>query len=63
MVGVDTARVMELYAADVLGGDGHVGSGYRVTEEAVLTAAHVVAGGPLPRLYRPCAISSSNCAP
>jgi tetratricopeptide (TPR) repeat protein len=43
---VDTARVMEIYAAAGDGG-GQVGSAYRVGPEAVLTAAHVVAGLPL----------------
>jgi tetratricopeptide (TPR) repeat protein len=46
MVGVDTARVMELYTPVVEGSGGQVGSGYRVGPEVVLTSAHVVAGLP-----------------
>ena len=49
MVGVDIARVMELYAPGGPGGGGHVGSGYRVGPGVVLTAAHVVAALPVSR--------------
>ncbi len=43
-MGVDTARVIELYTPAVEDVGGQVGSGYRVGPEVVLTAAHVVAG-------------------
>src|SRR3954452_3933862 len=43
---MDTARVVELYVPDFAGAAGRVGSGYRLTEQLVLTAAHVVAGPP-----------------
>ncbi|MCU1483158.1 MAG: Tetratricopeptide repeat-containing protein, partial [Subtercola sp.] len=38
---MDVARVVELYVPDLSGG-GQIGSGYRLTDELVLTAAHVV---------------------
>src|SRR5215204_405954 len=41
---MDVGRVIELYAPGP--GTGQVGSGYRLTEELVLTAAHVIAGLP-----------------
>ena len=46
---MDTARVMELYTPLDDGGrrgGGHLGSGYRVGPDVVLTAAHVVTGLP-----------------
>ena len=45
-MGLDRGRVMEVFARPV-NGPGRVGSGYRVTETAVLTAGHVVAGLPV----------------
>jgi hypothetical protein len=50
---VDTARVMELYAPTVPRGGGYVGSGYRVSQGMVLTAAHVVSSLPLWRSDEP----------
>ena len=45
-MGFDRHRVMEVFARPV-NGPGRVGSGYRVTETAVLTAGHVVTGLPV----------------
>ena len=45
-MGFDRDRVMEVFARPV-NGPGRVGSGYRVTETAVLTAGHVVTGLPV----------------
>ncbi|WP_346619580.1 tetratricopeptide repeat-containing serine protease family protein [Blastococcus montanus] len=52
---MDVGRVVELYATGAGGEAGQVGSGYRLTEQLVLTAAHVVAdirimtpGAPVP---------------
>ena len=45
-MGFDRDRVMEVFARPVKG-PGRVGSGYRVTETAVLTAGHVVTGLPV----------------
>ena len=45
-MGFDRDRVMEVFARPV-NGPGRVGSGYRVTERAVLTAGHVVTGLPV----------------
>lgn len=42
-MGFDLSRVMEIYVQPA-NGSGGVGSGYRVTDTAVLTAAHVVDG-------------------
>ena len=42
-MGFDRSRVIEIYAQPE-NGPGSVGSGYRVTDTAVLTAAHVVSG-------------------
>src|SRR5215472_9595692 len=42
-MGFDRHRVMEVFV-EPAGGPGRVGSGYRVTADSVLTAAHVVAG-------------------
>jgi hypothetical protein len=45
-MGLDRHRVMEVFVKPV-NGPGRVGSGYRVTETAVLTAGHVVTGLPV----------------
>ena len=45
-MGFDRHRVMEVFVKPV-NGPGRVGSGYRVTETAVLTAGHVVTGLPV----------------
>ena len=45
-MGFDRHRVMEVFAKPV-DGPGRVGSGYRVTDTAVLTAEHVVTGLPV----------------
>jgi tetratricopeptide (TPR) repeat protein len=45
-MGFDRHRVMEVFAKPV-NGPPRVGSGYRITETAVLTAAHVVMGLPV----------------
>ena len=45
-MGLDRHRVVEVFAKPV-NGPGRVGSGYRVTETAVLTAGHVVTGLPV----------------
>ena len=45
-MGFDRHRVMEVFVKPVTG-RGRVGSGYRVTETAVLTAGHVVTGLPV----------------
>lgn len=42
-MGFDQSRVMEVYAQP-RNGPGSIGSGYRVSDTAILTAAHVVAG-------------------
>ncbi len=44
---MDTARVMEIYTSAARDSGGQVGSAYRIGPEAVLTAAHVVAGLPV----------------
>jgi Trypsin-like peptidase domain len=44
---VDAARVLELYVPARPGGEGAVGSGYRLGPDLALTAAHVVADLPL----------------
>src|SRR3954471_14620846 len=49
---MDIRRVVELYAPSP-GGTGQVGSGYRLTEQLVLTAAHVVAGLPTAETGQP----------
>jgi len=48
---VDTARVREIYTPAAGGSGGQVGSAYRIGPEAVLTAAHVVAGLPVWPVY------------
>ena len=45
-MGFDRHRVMEVFAKPV-NGPGRVGSGYRVSDAAVLTAGHVVSGLPV----------------
>ena len=45
-MGFDRHRVMEVFASPA-NGPGRVGSGYRMTETAVLTAGHVVTGLPV----------------
>ena len=45
-MGLDRHRVMEVFVKPV-NGPGRVGSGYRVTQTAVLTAGHVVTGVPV----------------
>src|SRR3954471_5565212 len=49
---MDIRRVVELYAPGP-GGTGQVGSGYRLSEDLVLTAAHVVAGLPTAETGQP----------
>ncbi|SNR82493.1 Tetratricopeptide repeat-containing protein [Geodermatophilus saharensis] len=44
---MDVARVVEVYAPATDGAGWEIGSGYRISDELVLTAAHVVAGLPL----------------
>ena len=44
---MDVGRVIELYAPAPTRGAGEVGSGYRLTEQLVLTAAHVVTALPV----------------
>src|SRR4051812_39857764 len=44
---MDTARVVELYVPGPAGAGGQVGSGYRLGDDRVLTAGHVVAGLPV----------------
>src|SRR4051794_41806359 len=44
---MDVGRVIEVYAPAPTRAAGEVGSGYRLTEQLVLTAAHVVTGLPV----------------
>ena len=53
-MGLDRDRVMEVFAKPV-NGRGRIGSGYRVTEAAVLTAGHVVRGLPVGSRTEPAA--------
>ena len=43
---MDIDRVVEVYAPRADGAGWEIGSGYRLSEELVLTAAHVVTGLP-----------------